>query len=121
MANQTINWRGLTVEVKETRDPAMEPWDGEVPLDPGAEGYDLAVEVSVNVNGHEFKAHDSVCGNWIYPDRDGYDYLDSQVKELTEEALENLGREIARIASGEDVRKEEDRQTVAAVVAGLYS
>ncbi len=119
MANQ-ITWRGLTVEVKETRDPASEPWDGDESLDdPEAEGYDLSVEVTVNVDGHQFRAYDSICGNWIHPDREGYDYLDSQMKEITEEALENLGREIARVASGEDVRKEEARRIVAMVVSGL--
>jgi hypothetical protein len=120
MANQTITWRGLTVEVKETRDPAMEPWDGDGSLDdPKAEGYDLLVEVSVNVDGHEFKAHDSICGNWIHPDREGYEYLDSQIKEITDQALDSLGKEIERVASGEDVRKAEARKLVAMVVSGL--
>jgi hypothetical protein len=120
MADNTITWRGLTVEVKETRDPAMDPWDGDESLnDPKAEGYDLSVEVTVNVDEHEFKEGASVCGNWIHPDREGYEYLDSQIKELTEEALNNLGKEIARVASGEDVRKAETRKLVAMVVSGL--
>jgi hypothetical protein len=120
MADNTITWRGLTVEVKETRDSTMDPWDGDESLnDPKAEGYDLSVEVTVNVDEHEFKEGASVCGNWIYPDREGYEYLDSQIKELTEEALDNLGKEIARVASGEDVRKAETRKLVAMVVSGL--
>lgn len=119
METKTIAWRGLNVEVKETRDPATEPWDGEEPLDPGAEGYDLAVEVTVTVDDHEFKAQDSIGGNWICPDRDGYEYLDSQMKEITDEALESLGKEIARVASGEDVRKAEARKLVAMVISGL--
>ncbi len=122
MANRTTTWRGLNVEVKETRDPAMEPWDGDDSLfDPQAEGYDLAVEASVTIDGHEFKAGTSVCGNWIHPDREGLAYLDSRIAELKDEALDNLGAEIARVASGEDLKKEEARKLVAMVVSGLPS
>lgn len=120
MSNKTIEWRGLSVKVEEIRDPASEPWDGDESLDdPSAEGYDLAVEVTVTVDGHEFRAQDSISGCWIHPDRDGYEYIDSQIKELTEEALESLGEEVARVASGEDVRKAEARRLVAMVVSGL--
>ncbi len=118
---KTTIWRGMSVLVKETRDPAMEPWDGEEPLPDGSEGYDLAVSVSVLIEGHTFSASASVCGNWICPDREGYDYLDYQIKELTEEALDSLSKEISRVASGEDVKKAHDKQMIAMVITGLPS
>ncbi len=121
METKTIEWRGLNVEVRETCDPASEPWDGEEPLDPGDEGWDLAVEVSVTVDGHEFKAGDSIGGCWIHPDAEGRAYVDSQLREITDEALRSLGKEIERVASGEDVRKAEARKLVAMVVSGLPS
>ncbi len=120
MANRTMTWRGLSVEVRETRDPASEPWDGDDSLfDPKAEGWDLAVEVSVNVDGHEFKAGDSICGNWIHPDHEGFAFLDAEIENLTNQALDNLGAEIERVASGEDVEKAIARKLVAMVVSGL--
>jgi hypothetical protein len=116
---KTVKWRGLDVEVKETREAASEPWDGDESLDdPDAEGYDLEVEVELKVDGHAFKGFTQVAGNWIHPDRAGYDYLDSQIKDLTEEALDGLGREVARVASGEDVLREKARQGIAALVVG---
>lgn len=117
--NKMITWRGLSVKVEEIRDPSSEPWDGEEPLGPGAEGYDLALEVELDVDGQIFKAQDSICGNWIYPNQEGYAYLDSEIESLTEEALSSLEKEVARVASGEDVRKAEARKLVAMVVSGL--
>ncbi len=119
MENRTVVWRGLNVSVTEVREPASEPWDGEEPLDPGSEGWDLAVEVGLDVDGHVFSARDSICGNWIMPNREGLKYLDSQVEEILAEALSSLDTEIKRVASGEEVRRAEKRKMVAMVVAGL--
>jgi hypothetical protein len=119
METKTIEWRGLNVEVIETCDPASEPWDGEGPLDPDDEGWDLAVEVSVTVDGHEFRAGDSIGGCWIHPDAEGRAYINSQLKEITDEALKSLGKEIARVASGEDVERAIARKLVATVMSGL--
>jgi len=116
---KTILWRGLSVAVVETREPAVEPWDGEEPLPDGSEGYDLSVEVSVNVEGHVFSASASVCGSWILPDREGYEYIDSQVKDLTEESLLGLAGEIDRVAGGEDVKRAQAKQMIARVISGL--
>ncbi len=108
-----IDWNGLKVTVSEYCDPTEFPWDGDHPLEPGSEGYDNAVEVQVEVDGQRFEASDSLCGSWITPDREGYDYLDSVKKDLLTNALHNLGAEIRRVASGVDVKKAQSRASVA--------
>jgi len=112
-----VEWNGLKVQVKEYCDPTDVPWDGDHPLEPGSEGYDQAVEVSVEFDGQRFEASDHLCGSWISPDREGFDYLESVMKDLIGNALHNLGLEIRRVASGEDVRKAKSRAFTATSLA----
>lgn len=111
-----VKWRGQDVTVLEFCLQSDEPWDGDFPLDPGSEGYDLFVEVNVTLGGHTFSAGAQVAGNWITPGKEGNDYLDSQTKDLVDEALSNLADEVSRVASGKDVRREEERRNVAVVL-----
>jgi hypothetical protein len=108
-----IDWNGLKVTVSEYCDPTDSEWDGDEPLEPGSEGFDQAVEVTVEIDGQRFEGHDSLCGTWIFPNREGYDYLVSVKKDLLVNALHNLGTEIRRVASGADVEKAKTRAIIA--------
>jgi hypothetical protein len=111
-----IKWRGLDVTVTETREPAMDAWDGDEPQTPTAEGWDLSVTVRLQLDHYAFEGFDQLASNWIEPDADGFKYLDDTIVELTDGALDDLMKNITNVSCGVDVERERKRQSVASSV-----
>lgn len=104
---------GIRCTVLEFVEPTDVPWDGEFPLEPGSEGWDVTYEVTAHLGSHEFKSGASVGGHWVCPDQEGFRYLDEQKKEVRDEALANVLDEIRRVGKGEYLIKEAVRTSVA--------
>ncbi len=109
---EETTWYGELVNVQIWIDETEYPWDGDEPLEPGSEGYDILVRVSF---GH-FRGQSSLGSVWIYPNKEGRDYLEAEIKDVTGEALSDLETEVRRIASGEDVDAARSSQALALAV-----
>lgn len=115
--------RGISYLAAVWIDPTDLPWDGDFPLPEGSEGWDVSVEVTAEIDGERFSERDSLGSIWIEPNRDGFDYLDECIQDVTDTAVYALHEEILRVSTGVDVEKAKSRQNVAvsAVVASTFS
>jgi hypothetical protein len=113
-------WRGLTVTVSQWIDWADEPWDGDEPLEPGSEGYDLLVSVAVIVNGERFEARDSLGSVWVGPGGDKA-YVDSELENVTGEALTQLQAQLESLAAGKGVKRAQQTQLRAAIALSAHT
>jgi hypothetical protein len=113
-SQELYDWKGLVVTVRTWNDPTECEYDGEFPEDAeGCEGWDLLVEVSLDFDGQSFTAFDSLCSNWVWPDREGDDYIKSQCAELRDQALDTLSSELRECAEGKGVAEARARQDIA--------
>ena len=110
---ETIEHKGLTVEVLTWVDPTDLEWDGDFELAEGSEGWDVMVEARTTIAGHSFMAFDSLGSIWVSPDRDGNKYLREEIGEVKRQALSSLEIEIARVSRGEDAQREAERAKAA--------
>lgn len=116
---------GMEVRIELTVEPTEFPWDGDEPLEQGAEGWDVMAEAILDLGGSKksphgtVKAGASLCSTWIMPDRDGIAYLDSVKQDIMDEAVSNLEEELSRLAKGERVSAERRRQAAAKRVMAL--
>ncbi len=112
----TFMFHNMACRAKVTTEAADEPYDGDAPLDPGSEGFDITVEVATRLGDQLFTAGATVCSHWITPGQEGYKYLDHCAENIKKEALENLLNEIRRVGRGEDLIREASRMAVARTV-----
>jgi hypothetical protein len=118
---ETIGHKGMTVDVSTWIDPTDIPWDGDCELEEGSEGWDVLVEVKTTVGGFSFIARDSLGSIRCSPDREGNKYLHEEVKNVVEEALFQLEKEITRVAEGGDVLRARDEQKAARALQKLLA
>jgi hypothetical protein len=93
-------WHGHTVTIRAWSDPTDLPWDGDCELEPGAEGWDVSCEVTLECGGFNFIGRDSLGSCWgdsNYP----RECLEEQVIPM---ALDDLESELKRVADGTTVR-----------------
>jgi hypothetical protein len=116
---ETIEHKGMSVEVQTWIDPTDLPWDGDCELDEGSEGRDVLVDVRTTIGGFTFIARDSLGSIWCSPDHEGNKYLREEVKNVVEGALFQLEKEITRVASGSDVTRAKHEQKAARALQKL--
>jgi hypothetical protein len=113
---ETIEHKGLTVEVLTWVDPTDLEWDGDFELAEGSEGWDVMVEARTTIAGHSFMGHDSLGSIWIDASHDGQRYLREEIDDVKQQALSSLEIEIARVSRGEDAQREAERAKAALAV-----
>lgn len=98
-STETLTWKGFEIQVSKWCDPTDLPYDGDVIIDEGTEGWDLLVEVSLQVGVQYFTSGNSLGSCWGDQEyiRECFD------DQLIPEALSNLEAEIRKIADGRDV------------------
>lgn len=112
----------MTAMVEVEVEPTDTPWDGDYPLDPKCEGWDVVVKAILELgNGHlgPISGHASLCGTWVYPDADGRKYLEEVTQELVAESVRDLEEKLALLAKGESVNLERRRQRAARRILAL--
>lgn len=100
---ETVHGVNVTIEV--WTDPTEDPWDGDEPLEPGAEGWDLFVRATIGFSGGTVEGFGQLASNWIYPDSEGRKYLEDQTEELERNAIDAAFTELARVASGVKIQE----------------
>lgn len=110
--SKTITHRevqGLPLDIETTIEEASHPWDGDEPLDPGCEGFDLAVTVALTRNGFRFEGYAQLGSVWAHT----HHYVDDCLRDLECEAIADLRERIAFFAAGNGVVQAQREQAAA--------
>lgn len=110
---EVIEADGLMFKIETRTDPTDLPWDGDEPLDEGAEGWDVLVEATIVTEGLNLVGFSSLGSIWIIPNPEGIEYLREETRNVRAEAIAHAVDQLRNVAAGEAVAKAKSEQKIA--------